>query len=355
MPEGEANVTEASRSRADEDDHEIPNARLKSIDDGAGRKQRNGNGNTVQEPFAVRKARLLQELEDLKKREEELNNEDELRELERELEAVRKRIRDREMKVAHETTHVTSLGEQLRSLLLATTDVGLNSVVPQTTAVGRTETRQRNSVTATDSKAQASHLTRNTLGTSVHEFGELEYYKEVDSDKSQSFQDMDIPELRRLAANEQDSSQVEGIKKATSIIHIHYSIFSKTGAIEDLERAIQLANEQMPVDDGSPSYATQLKNLVVMLVKKYRCTNSMSDLQEAIFRAQEMVAATPLAHSSRSARVKDFITMMLMKFSRTGSQDALDEATITAREVGASISVDSSGGRGLVIKVGIPE
>jgi hypothetical protein len=125
--------------------------------------------------------------------------------------------------------------------------------------------------------------------------------------------------------------------------------------MEDLERGVGRANEQMPVNTDNPHYEPRLKDLIVMLVKKYQHTNSPDDLQEAIFRAQEMMAATPLDHPDRSARMSDLITMILMKSRRMGSEDDFNEAIIIAREMGAVVSVEDSDGRGLMkVTVEIP-
>ncbi|KAI3342063.1 hypothetical protein F4824DRAFT_448031 [Ustulina deusta] len=374
MPDKETNVPQASCDFAGEaHNHELSNEPcLSPMIGGAEKRPRIEDDNTAAEPSSAKKVRLLRELEGLKKREEELNNEDELRDLEREVEAAHKRIQDREIKTVLKIARDTSPGqkEQLQSSLSEGTLSMTNahsgtesnrplSVVPQTAAghsTGHTEAHPRNSITIMDSEIPAgnsNYPTRETMSTpSLDKLDRLEYYKEVDENKSRLLQGMDIPELRRLAASEPDSLQ--DLEQATSIIHVYYSLFLKAGAMKDLERAIQLANEQMPSNADSPDYTPHLKDLIVMLVKKYQCTNSLSALQEAIFRAQEMVVATPPSHSNHVTRVRDFITMMLMKFGRTGSQDDLDEATIIAREVGATVSIDDSDGRGRVIKVGIP-
>ncbi|RYC56405.1 hypothetical protein CHU98_g9794 [Xylaria longipes] len=73
------------------------------------------------------------------------------------------------------------------------------------------------------------------------------------------------------------------------------------------------------------NYKPRLKDLVVMLAKKYQCNNSLSDLQEAILSAQEMVGATPLGYPNNSARGKDSITMILMKLGCTDPESWFHE------------------------------
>ncbi|PQE12949.1 TPR domain-containing protein [Rutstroemia sp. NJR-2017a BBW] len=186
----------------------------------------------------------------------------------------------------------------------------------------------------------------------VRKFETLKYYKDLDGDVdagSCSLNEMDLDQLRCLAASDEDAER--DIEQAKSIGHVYYFIFLKTSVLEDLERAIDRAQEQIPADVNSPQFAQRLKDLIVIQVKKCQHTKSSDDLQEAIFRAQEMMAVTPPGHSDRSARMSDWINMMLMKFSHSKSQEDLDEAIISAREAGAVVSFDESDGG---LKIGIP-
>ena len=308
--------------------------------------------------FHVKKARLLQELQELTKQEEELTD------LERQVEPARQRIRDRKTETVPKATQPTSEGKgnqpQCPPTMGTPSETDTHSgtafdcptaLVPQPalahSAGYNVPSLPQHSFTATHSS-----IVETTSTPSLHEVDSLQYYNDVNEDKSRPFNDMDISELRRLAASGRDTQQ--GIEQTTSIAHVCYSIFLKTEAVEDLERAIQQANGQVSTGDDSPDYAACLKHLIVMLVKKYRRTSLLSDLQEAIFRAQEMVVATSLDHPDRSAQIRDWINIMLMKFRHTGLQEDLDEAIITAREVGASVSADNIDGRGFVMKVGIP-
>lgn len=92
-----------------------------------------------------------------------------------------------------------------------------------------------------------------------------------------------------------------------------------------------------------------------MLIKKYKLTGSLDNLQEAVYRAQEMTIATPLEHLARPVRMADWTNITFQKFGRTGSQDDLD-AIITAREAGVEIFIDNSdSGGALRLQVGIPK
>ncbi|KAH8645963.1 hypothetical protein BGZ60DRAFT_245621 [Tricladium varicosporioides] len=95
----------------------------------------------------------------------------------------------------------------------------------------------------------------------------LEYFREVDGGW-QSFKDMDLDELRRL-------EDVEDSARPTQLASlIRYAIFSRTGAIEDLDCAIDRAKGEIPIRDDDPDYASRMKDLIVMLVEKYKRTNA---------------------------------------------------------------------------------
>ncbi|RYP40255.1 hypothetical protein DL767_001798 [Monosporascus sp. MG133] len=384
MPEvGKVTTTRASCEPAEQSKEgcyrKIPNDPhpISTVDGVEDQAQSLEDDNTVKETRDEKKARFLRELEELTKEEEEIKREEELRDLERQVEVARKRIREREVEPVRRKAQVASQGQEewLQSSATAGnastahthSGSGLdNPISPITqTAAGHSpgyngQTLPRDSVaSASSSEVLASSSHRHMTGTASNNCVRtetLKYYKELDGDGvggSVSLKDMDLNQLRRLAANEEGAAW--NIEQTKSIGRVYYSIFLKTGALEDLQRAIDQANEQVPFNVDNPHYVARLKDLIVMLVKKYQHSNALDDLQEALFRAQEMMAATPLDHPDRSARMGDWIDMMFMKFRHTGSQDDLDEATITAREVGAAVSVDNSEGGGPIrLEAGIP-
>lgn len=118
---------------------------------------------------------------------------------------------------------------------------------------------------------------------------------------------MDLVQLHRLAANGEKEKAKSDSEENKYMGRIYYAIFLKTEAMEDLERALDRTKEQMPIKIDDPLYTSCLKNLIVMLVKKYQHTDSQDDLQEAIFRAQEMVVATSPDHPDRWDRIHDWI------------------------------------------------
>lgn len=147
----------------------------------------------------------------------------------------------------------------------------------------------------------------------------LVYYTELDAkgnDEARSFDDMDLDQLRDLVAKD-DADNSNQPKKFVG----HYFIFLKTGKLEDLETAICRAEEQKRIKLGSPNFLSCLKNLIVMLVKKYEHTDSVDDLQEAISRVREMVATTPRDYPDDPAILNDKVAMMCRKYDCTGLQE----------------------------------
>jgi len=154
----------------------------------------------------------------------------------------------------------------------------------------------------------------------------LTYYTELDAQgngKARLFNDMDLDQLRDLAEDNAEQTKL--------ISHVYYFIFLRTGAMKDLTRAIHCTEGQIPVNVDSLNYAPRLKDLIIMLIKRYKLTYSPDDLQEAIFCAQEMFMATPLDHPNCSAQMGEWINMMFTKFNCIGSQSDLNEAIVIAQ------------------------
>ncbi|KAI1504695.1 CHAT domain-containing protein [Biscogniauxia marginata] len=172
----------------------------------------------------------------------------------------------------------------------------------------------------------------------------LQYYRDLGGNTAAwpySLKNMDLDQLRRHVEGEDAQRNVE---QTESIGYAYYYIFLKSGAMGDLEHAIDQIKEQMPNNSNNPSYAPRLKDLIIMLIKKFRYTKSLDDLQETIFRAQEMVAITPPEHPDHPARVRDWIGLLLTKCTHTRSQDDRDDLMALARDAGAEVSVESDGG-----------
>lgn len=327
----------------------------------------------AEEEDGVRK----EEEEELRKAEEELKKEEqEMNELECQLKTARERLQEHQVEVARKRAQIASLSQEKQPTYSPPTENTSTSTrfddptasISQAAAAislgSNDHADPGNSVPghavnfASSPKPHASsiyHPIGGTMSTSsIKKPKALTYYTELDAQengKARSFNNMDLDQLRNLAMEEDADSDVEQRKSAG---HIHYFIFLKTGDLEDLKMAIRRAESLIPIKVDSPDYTSSLKDVIVMLVKKYEHTDSLDDLQEAIFRAQEMVAATPADHPDRPARMSEWIDMMFKKCGRTGLQDDLDETMMAAGEAGVVISVDSSNGGGPTLKVGIP-
>lgn len=278
-----------------------------------------------------------------------------------------KRVQEYQIEVAHRRARVASLGLEKQPKSSPTTEdastaTGFDDPLASISQIAAALPLGSNNHvvpggsvdSASSSKSHASSTHRPMEGamstSSIKKSQALAYYTDLGvqgNGKAQSLHDMDLDQLRDLASKEDD------VEQRTSAGHVYYFVFLKTGKLEDLDRAIQQAEGQIPVKADNPDYALRLKDLIIMLVKRYEHTSSLEHLQEAIFRAQEMIVTTPPDHPDRPARMSDWIGMMFKKYGRTGSQDELDEAMMAAREAGAMISVINSD-RGPTLQIGIP-
>ena len=182
---------------------------------------------------------------------------------------------------------------------------------------------------------------------------ELLHYRELDGNavvESLSLKNMDLDDLQRLAADEAEGSQSD-TEQHEYMAHVYYYTFLKTGAIEDLNRALDRIKKQILIRTDNPGYTSSLKDLIIMLVKRYQHTRSQEDLQDAIFRAQEMVAATSLDHPDRWVRMLDWTRLMFMEPHHTGSPGDLLEATLLARKAGVHVAMDTLGGGQFKVKL----
>ncbi|KAF3178671.1 hypothetical protein TWF788_007401 [Orbilia oligospora] len=172
----------------------------------------------------------------------------------------------------------------------------------------------------------------------------LGYYRDLDFPDDAieiSFLDMDLEQLYEVASAAEATleSDVEaGLETDTQcdqlslLGNIHYFIFSRTGAVDDIENAIK--NSERAVDDTStdgPKYATRLRNLVTMLMRKYECTNSLADLDQAVLRAETMVT---LRCPDWQHQFLDLVKMKGRKCLRTGSKEEMEELMVMYEMMG---------------------
>ncbi|KAJ2998341.1 hypothetical protein NUW58_g356 [Xylaria curta] len=163
----------------------------------------------------------------------------------------------------------------------------------------------------------------------------LQYYHELDddgeSDAELLFFDMDLEQLHGYADILGEGNPRSDAKQLEQLSRLLYFIFTKTQEVDDIQRAINKAEEVLTattrIDD--PNYTRFLKNLIVMLIKKYENTQSLEDLDQAILRAEEM-ATMPLDSSYSSI---DLFFMKARKAMMTSTTEDRDEATSWAMRV----------------------
>lgn len=107
---------------------------------------------------------------------------------------------------------------------------------------------------------------------------------------------------------------------------------------ETTQPAIEEAARRIPVNSDDPEFAPRLKTLVILLLRRFRRTAAMDDLQQAILRAEEMMVATPHCHPERGARIEDWVDMMLLKGRCEGFQEEdLGYIAEMAQKVGKTV------------------
>ncbi|KAL1846316.1 hypothetical protein Daus18300_014299 [Diaporthe australafricana] len=111
---------------------------------------------------------------------------------------------------------------------------------------------------------------------------------------------------------------------------------------ETTPSTIEEAARRIPFNSDDPEFAPRLKYLVILLLRRFRWTADMDDLQQAILRAEEMIVASPPCHPERGARIEDWLDMMVVKWRRGGFQNGEIEHVIDmAQQVGKTMEVNS--------------
>ncbi|KAF3806264.1 hypothetical protein GCG54_00006026 [Colletotrichum gloeosporioides] len=119
----------------------------------------------------------------------------------------------------------------------------------------------------------------------------------------------------------------------------YYNEFDKN-IDETAPCAVDEAAKLVPTDCDSPEYVPRLKSLVTLLVRRFRRTAAMEDLQHAILRALEMVVNTPRCHPDRAAQTKDWINMTLEMAGLKGFKDEdLEEVFEMAQQMGVTVKM----------------
>lgn len=104
------------------------------------------------------------------------------------------------------------------------------------------------------------------------------------------------------------------------------------------QSAIDEAARLVPASSDNPEFSLRTKSLVILLLRRFGQTAAVEDLQHAVLRAQELVAATPRGHPDRVARVDDWIDMMLVEVCLGGFRDEhLREVVEMGGQAGATV------------------
>ncbi|KAF3169079.1 hypothetical protein TWF751_007546 [Orbilia oligospora] len=112
---------------------------------------------------------------------------------------------------------------------------------------------------------------------------QLEYFHEIDLGGLifvSAFVDMELQGLYEVVLHLEAVPKSEtGNPEARLLGYIYYFIFLQTGVVEDLDKAIDMNRIAITGADAKvPNYFPCWKSIVVMLLKKYSCTDSPSDL-----------------------------------------------------------------------------
>ncbi|KAK6527590.1 hypothetical protein TWF694_004574 [Orbilia ellipsospora] len=150
-------------------------------------------------------------------------------------------------------------------------------------------------------------------------------------DASLEFLDMDTEELHELVRGLELTLEGPDVGHIELISHVYYIIFLRTGSLSDIQGAVDRADDLVNATNArinSLDYATYLRNLIALLLKKYQLTQSELDLDRAIHRAEEMVTITPLGHPDRESISSDISKMKFTRESRMSPPAQLDDSEL---------------------------
>ncbi|KAF3283207.1 hypothetical protein TWF970_001185 [Orbilia oligospora] len=200
---------------------------------------------------------------------------------------------------------------------------------------------------APSARAGCANETNATSGLKVPDLT-IKYCRELDLPEDgieSSFLDMPLDQLYEIESDLQLNTEAAvDIQETRLLGSIYYFIFLSTGAKEHITEAIT-ATEKIVADTNTNdlNYISYLKNLITLLVKKYECTYSITDLDQAILRAEEILT---LNHCDWYSQINDLISLKQVKYLYMGSDSALEleetmlnyNVMMTTRSKAASIS-----------------
>jgi tetratricopeptide (TPR) repeat protein len=147
--------------------------------------------------------------------------------------------------------------------------------------------------------------------------------------------ELDPTELRNftiLYEGERDNDNPNGnVGNLKLLSRAFYHLFLKTGAVDDLQKSIQKAEEAMTATHiDNADYVLLLKNLIILLGKKYERTRLLEDLEQAILQAEVMFTVTQDSHPIRLPRLLSLVYLKRMRSGHTRSPGDLNEVQATA-------------------------
>ncbi|KAF3185297.1 hypothetical protein TWF788_004616 [Orbilia oligospora] len=143
----------------------------------------------------------------------------------------------------------------------------------------------------------------------------MKYYRELDLPEDgieSSFLDMPLDQLYEIASDLQSNAEAAiDIRETRLLGSIYYFIFLSTGAKEDVIEAITTIEKVVAnTNVNDLNYVAYLKNLITLLVKKYECSYSITDLDQVILRGEEILT---LYHCDWYPQIDDLIRLKKVK------------------------------------------
>ncbi|KAH8777267.1 hypothetical protein BGZ57DRAFT_761652 [Hyaloscypha finlandica] len=137
----------------------------------------------------------------------------------------------------------------------------------------------------------------------------------------------DINALLTYLTEELETRDNEPYKIASIVANIIYKKFIRNGIKEQINIAISFAHISLYYKYNNPEITNRLlSNLGVFLGSRYKRTGDINDLEEAIQVARQVVASTPKYYSDLVGFLNSFRNRLRSWYKRTGDITNLEEA-----------------------------
>jgi tetratricopeptide (TPR) repeat protein len=142
----------------------------------------------------------------------------------------------------------------------------------------------------------------------------------------------DTSERGRYAVTETQEEKEHYATRLNNFGNILSLQYGHTGAMKDLEEAIQVARQAIAATSGNHSdFAAMLNNLAVRLNSRYERTEAAQDLEEAIRVARQAITIAPSDHPDLTAMLNNLAIGLSSRYECTKATDDLEEAIVVAR------------------------